>query len=93
MGKAKRQAQLCSSSYDTSGSSDLSDDEHPSLDAGRYQAANMQQGLRTRCATSRGSCICTGSCVNNWTGCTTLELTTYLVVLWQLLLLTRKSHD
>ncbi|KAF6256976.1 hypothetical protein COO60DRAFT_1640328 [Scenedesmus sp. NREL 46B-D3] len=48
MGKAKRQAQLCSSSYDTSGSSDLSDDEHPSLDAGRYQAANMQQGLRTR---------------------------------------------
>jgi hypothetical protein len=48
MGKAKRQAQLCSSSYDTD-SSDYSDDEHPALDARRYQAADLQQGLQTRC--------------------------------------------
>jgi hypothetical protein len=48
MGKAKRQSQLCSSSYD-SDSSDFSDDEHPALDARRYQAADMQQGLQTRC--------------------------------------------
>uniref|UniRef100_A0A383VJK2 F-box domain-containing protein n=1 Tax=Tetradesmus obliquus TaxID=3088 RepID=A0A383VJK2_TETOB len=53
MGKAKRQAQVCSSSSsssscDSSSSSDFSDDEHPSLDAGRYQAADLQQGLRTR---------------------------------------------
>jgi hypothetical protein len=48
MGRAKRQAQLCSSSYDTD-SSEFSDDEQPALDARRYQAADMQQGLQTRC--------------------------------------------
>ncbi|WIA30841.1 hypothetical protein OEZ86_000899 [Tetradesmus obliquus] len=50
MGKAKRQAHVCSSSSSctSSSSSDFSDDEHPSLDAGRYQAADLQQGLRTR---------------------------------------------